>query len=70
LAGVAALCACASFSGAAWFVVALFEWDDHRPGSGVSYATFVLIVSLILAIGASLKLGWRTGQDWYRKGVN
>ncbi len=55
--------------GAAWFVISLVRYDDHRPDDGSSNLFTVLaVMSLVLALRFSFRFGRLVGRDWYRSG--
>jgi hypothetical protein len=65
----AALCACLSLVGFAYFCVGILTLDDDRSAPGWMSFAFGG-VWLALSCGASSRFGWQVGRDWFRNRQN
>jgi peptidoglycan/LPS O-acetylase OafA/YrhL len=61
----AALCACLSLVGFAFFLIALFTLDEYRTAWSEWGYSVCLGAAVALSCRASFRFGWRVGRDWH-----
>ena len=66
----AALCACLTLFGFAFFIIAILNIDDDRAAGPSGYYSASLLASAAFSLLVAARFGWRVGWDRHRHWYN